>query len=189
ESVRTGVDPGWFEARQFALPSRRVTPNSDFEQYARECFPPGANILECAQRLTERIYTEFKYAPGATDVNTPVETALSQKHGVCQDFAHVQIACLRSIGLSARYVSGYLRTLPPPGKPRLVGADQSHAWLSLYCGGLGWVDLDPTNNCMPGSEHITIAHGRDYEDVVPVRGVFLGGGSHKISVSVDVEPF
>jgi transglutaminase-like putative cysteine protease len=122
-------------------------------------------------------------------VHTATIEAFRLRRGVCQDFAQIEIACLRSIGIPARYVSGYLRTYPPPGKPRLVGADQSHAWVAAYCGPeLGWVEIDPTNNCVCGTDHIPIAWGRDYGDVVPMRGVFLGGGSHQLKVSVDVQP-
>ncbi len=121
-------------------------------------------------------------------MTTSVAQAFEMRRGVCQDFAHIQIACLRSLGLAARYVSGYLLTMPPPGKERLVGADASHAWLSLYCPGFGWIDLDPTNNVIPSDKHVLVAWGRDYADVSPVRGVILGGGHHSIHVSVDVAP-
>jgi transglutaminase-like putative cysteine protease len=136
----------------------------------------------------ERIFREFRYDPRATTVSTPIQKVLDLKAGVCQDFAHLMIAALRSKGLSARYVSGYLETLPPPGKPRLVGADASHAWVSLYVPDTGWLDLDPTNNLVPGERHITVSWGRDYRDVTPVRGVVLGGGANTLEVSVDVAP-
>jgi len=124
----------------------------------------------------------------ATTISTPVATVLEERRGVCQDFAHLQIGCLRALGLPARYVSGYLLTKPPEGQPRLIGADASHAWLAAYCGELGWVELDPTNNLVPSLEHITVAWGRDYSDVCPIQGVFVGGGEHSVSVSVDVQP-
>lgn len=188
-SVQTTTDPRWLEATQFRFPSSRIRTDETFRNYALESFTAERPVLESAFELTQRIFSDFEYDPDATHVNTPTAESFDLRRGVCQDFAHIEIACLRSLGLSAKYVSGYLRTLPPPGKPRLVGADQSHAWLAVYCGPkLGWVDLDPTNNCLTGEGHITIAHGRDYEDVVPIRGVFLGGGKHKISVSVDVAP-
>ncbi|MEZ4549715.1 MAG: transglutaminase family protein [Desulfobacterales bacterium] len=133
-----------------------------------------------------KIYTDFKYDSQATTTTTPVEKAFTIKKGVCQDFAHIGIACLRSLGLAARYVSGYLHTLPPPGKPKLIGADASHAWLALYVPGSGWVGLDPTNNLVTGDQHLTLAWGRDYSDVTPVKGTVLGGGPHRLSVSVDV---
>ncbi len=189
ESIKQTSDPRWLEATQFRFTSARIETNEVYRAYASESFTPGRPILEAAFELTQRIFADFKYDPLATHVNTPTVEAFENRHGVCQDFAHIQIACLRSLGVSAKYVSGYLRTLPPPGKERLIGADQSHAWVAVYCGPkLGWVDVDPTNNCLTGEGHITIAHGRDYEDVVPIRGVFLGGNKHKISVSVDVAP-
>jgi len=178
----------WLEASEFLFDSPHITRGAEFREFAEPCFPAGEPILAGAVALTAKIFTEFKYDPRATNVTTRPEEVLEAKHGVCQDFAHLEIACLRSLGLPARYVSGYLRTIPPPGKPRLVGADASHAWLSVWCGPHGWVDLDPTNNCICGTDHIPIAWGRDYSDVAPFRGVYLGGGSHTLQVSVDVEP-
>ena len=191
ESVRDSVlqqtDPRWLDACQFRFDSPRIAASPSFAQYAQVSFPKGRPILEAAIDLMARIHSDFAYDTAATHVHTPTEEAFELRRGVCQDFAQVQIACLRSIGLSARYVSGYLRTLPPPGKPKLVGSDQSHAWVSVYCGPeFGWVDLDPTNSKLCDLDHITIAWGRDYSDVVPIRGVFLGGGQHRIHVSVDV---
>ena len=157
--------------------------------YAKESFPAGRPILQATADLTRRIYEDFEYRPQSTDVNTQVAEVFGKRVGVCQDFAHLQIACLRSLGLAARYVSGYLRTIPPPGKPRLVGADASHAWLGVYCGGdVPWIDFDPTNNMIPDTDHVAVAYGRDYGDVCPVQGVFVGGGDHTLSVSVDVAP-
>jgi transglutaminase-like putative cysteine protease len=144
--------------------------------------------LQALLELTARIHADFKYDSRATTVATPVAEVFSHRRGVCQDFAHLQIACLRALGLAARYVSGYLLTRPPPGRSRLVGADASHAWLSVYCPGLGWIDVDPTNNVMPDDHHITVAWGRDFADVTPMRGVILGGGAHTVLVSVDVSP-
>lgn len=167
----------------------QYTPLSEeYADYARESFLPGRPILASGLDLTSRIYNDFKYDPRATTVSTPVHEVFSRRAGVCQDFAHLQNACLRSLGLAARYVSGYLRTLPPPGKPRLVGADASHAWISLYCGRLGWVDFDPTNNMIPKADHVTVALGRDYRDCCPVRGVYVGGGEQTLNVTVDVMP-
>lgn len=176
------------EAYRFVFPSRYVPLLHRLKQYAETSFAPTRSVLEGARELTSRINNDFKYDPRATTVTTPVLEAFEKRAGVCQDFAHVQIACLRSLGIPARYVSGYLRTVPPPGKERLVGSDASHAWLSVYCGHEGWVDFDPTNDCIPTSDHITVGHGRDYADVCPIQGVFVGGGSHTIDVSVDVEP-
>ena len=135
-----------------------------------------------------RIYKNFRFDGKATNVRTSPEEVLLHKSGVCQDFAHVQVACLRSLGLAARYVSGYLRTYPPPGRPRLIGADASHAWVSVYCPGAGWLDVDPTNNLIPSQSHVTLAWGRDYGDLSPVRGVILGGRDHELDVGVDMEP-
>ena len=138
--------------------------------------------------LTNQIHRAFEFDSRATTVNTPVEEVLKHRKGVCQDFAHLQIAILRSLGMAARYVSGYLRTYPPPGEAQLVGTDASHAWVGVYCGDQGWIDVDPTNNTLVTDEHITLAWGRDYSDVCPLKGVFVGGGSHTLSVSVDVLP-
>jgi transglutaminase-like putative cysteine protease len=174
---------------QFAFPSPRIPRVPALAEYARPSFPPGRTILEGAVDLTSRIHRDFEYDPRATTVSTPVERVLQQRRGVCQDFAQLQIGCLRALGLPAAYVSGYLRTIPPPGKPRLVGADASHAWVSVYCGpDQGWIDLDPTNDSMTNTDHVVLARGRDYSDVTPIRGVFLGGTSHTLRVSVDVEP-
>ena len=191
--------PPWEEARdaapleladgqpiEFLFDSERVAQSSTFREYALESFSPKRPFLAALQDLTQRIYREFKFDAKATDVRTPIEEAFQKKRGVCQDFAHIGIACLRSIGLPARYVSGYLETTPPPGKPRLAGADASHAWLAAWCPGLGWVDTDPTNNLFPGERHLTIGWGRDYGDVSPIRGVAVGGGEHELKVAVDV---
>jgi transglutaminase-like putative cysteine protease len=145
-------------------------------------------LLVGARHLTQRIFREFAYDREATDVATPLLEAWKHKRGVCQDFAHVGIACLRSLGLPARYVSGYIRTVAPAGKARLVGADASHAWFSVYCPHTGWVDFDPTNDLLPGDEHVTVAVGRDFSDVSPLSGILTGGGDHEVVVSVDVEP-
>jgi transglutaminase-like putative cysteine protease len=135
-----------------------------------------------------RIHTEFRYDPKATTITTPLERVLEERRGVCQDFAHLQIACLRSLGLPARYVSGYLLTTPPPGQPRLEGADASHAWLSVHCPKHGWVDLDPTNDLLPDRRHVTLGWGRDFADVSPLHGIILGGSRHTLSVGVSVIP-
>ena len=138
--------------------------------------------------LMRQIHRDFRFDKKATEVSTPVEAFFQERRGVCQDFAHLQIACLRSLGLPARYISGYLRTIPLPGVPRLVGADASHAWCSAWCPGAGWVDFDPTNDCVPEDGHITVAWGRDYSDVSPIHGVLLGGAKHTLDVGVDVTP-
>ncbi|HUS05621.1 MAG TPA: transglutaminase family protein, partial [Bryobacteraceae bacterium] len=170
--------PASLEALQFVFESPRIRPNPEFAAYAAASFPPGRPLAEALLHFTARIHGEFHFDSKATDVRTPPEEVLRKRKGVCQDFAHLQIACLRSLNLPARYVSGYLRTYPPPGRPRLVGADASHAWVSVYCPGAGWLDLDPTNNVVPSESHVTLAWGRDYSDVSPVRGVILGGKDH-----------
>lgn len=193
ESVRDAIasaeDPSWYSAEEFRYPTPMVAIGSQFAEYAAECFRPGRPILSAGLELTRHVHRDFRYDVTATKVDTTADEAFRLGSGVCQDFAQIQIACFRSLGLAARYVSGYLRTLPPPGKPRLVGADQSHAWVSLYAGRqLGWVDLDPTNACLVATDHVPISIGRDYRDVAPMRGVVLGGGSTTLVVSVDVVP-
>ncbi|MGC9951045.1 MAG: transglutaminase family protein [Bryobacteraceae bacterium] len=175
-------------AYQFVFDSRRVRRSPQLADYGRESFPAGRPLLEAVRDLTGRIHQDFRFDKNATEVATPVQTFFEKRRGVCQDFAHLQIACMRSLGLPARYVSGYLRTMPPPGRARLVGADASHAWCSAWCPGAGWVDFDPTNNCVPSDGHITVAWGRDYSDVSPIYGVLLGGARHKLHVEVDVMP-
>jgi transglutaminase-like putative cysteine protease len=173
---------------QYAFPSPRVPPLVELREYASKSFLPNRSIVQALVDLNVRIHHEFKFDTRATTVDTPLWEVLNLRRGVCQDFAHLATGCLRSMGIAARYVSGYLRTTPPPGKPRLVGADASHAWCSAWCGPLGWVDFDPTNNCLVGDSYVTIAWGRDYGDVCPIQGVFVGGGDHRITVSVDVAP-
>ncbi len=188
-AIQEQSDPEWIASARFAFDSPRIACSEEFADYARQSYAPSRPVLAAARDLTSRIHRDFQYDKSATVVTTATSDAFRLRKGVCQDFAHIQIACLRSIGLPARYVSGYLRTYPPPGKPRLVGADQSHAWVSSYCGPeIGWVEFDPTNNCICGTDHVPIAWGRDYGDVVPMRGVFLGGGAHQLKVSVDVMP-
>ncbi|MBM4152698.1 MAG: transglutaminase family protein, partial [Kiritimatiellaceae bacterium] len=143
-------------------------------------------IHEVAIDLMHRIYTDFTFDPKATTISTPVEEVLKKRRGVCQDFAHLMICCLRSLGLCARYVSGYIQTKPPPGKPRLAGKDASHAWVSVYCPRAGWLDLDPTNNQPANEQYITLGWGRDYQDISPVRGVLFGGGDHTVLAQVDM---
>ena len=180
------VSPEVVEPYQFAFDSPLLRASPELADYARESFTVGRPLLVAVADLNRRIFTDFKYDSTATTVATPLEEVLEKRRGVCQDFAHLGIACLRSLGLPARYVSGYLRTRPPEGKERLVGADASHAWFSVICPSTGWQDFDPTNNILTAEEHITIAFGRDYSDVSPVTGVITGGGSHRVKVSVDV---
>lgn len=175
-------------ASHFSRNSPHIRGNEMIANYARGSFTPGRPIADAAFDLTSRIFEDFEFDAKATTVSSPVEEVFRKKAGVCQDFAHFQIACIRSLNLPSRYVSGYLRTIPPPGKPRLTGADASHAWVSVYCGEAGWFDFDPTNNLMPGTDHISIGWGRDYSDVCPIQGVFTGGGKTVMNVSVDVIP-
>ena len=176
------------EAYQFVFESPRIRPSAEFASYAAQSFTPGRQFAEGLLDLTTRIHRDFRFDSKATSVGTPPEEVLRKRRGVCQDFAHLQIACLRSLNLPARYVSGYLRTYPPPGRARLVGADASHAWVSAYCPGFGWLDVDPTNNVVPSYNHVMLAWGRDYGDVGPLRGLILGGRDHTLKVAVDVEP-
>jgi len=177
------------EAGAFRFSSPMVPVAKEFADYAKADFPAGRPILEAVMALMGRINREFKFDTVATDVATPVSEVLRKKAGVCQDFAHLMLACLRSLGLPARYVSGYLETKPPAGQKRLIGADASHAWVSVFCGeSAGWVDADPTNNVIPNERHIIIAWGRDFSDVSPLRGVTLGAGGQKLRVAVDVIP-
>jgi transglutaminase-like putative cysteine protease len=180
--------PAGLEAYQFGFESPRIRIRPEFASYALQSFTPGRPMLDALLDLTARIHKDFRFDSKVTNVRTPTEEVFRKRRGVCQDFAHLQIACLRSLNIAARYVSGYLRTYPPPGQPRLVGADASHAWVSAYCPGIGWLDMDPTNNVVPSNGHVTLAWGRDYSDVSPLRGLILGGGAHTLKVAVDMEP-
>ena len=180
---REGLD-----AYQFVFDSPYVPTGPEVAALAMPFFLPGRPLLEAVCDLMHYIYTEFTYDPQATSVSTPIAEVIVKRHGVCQDFAHLQIASLRALGLAARYVSGYLVVHPPEGQDQLIGALASHAWLSVFCPGTGWIDVDPTNDMLPGKDHITVAYGRDYGDVSPIKGVFLGGGEHALEVSVDVVP-
>ncbi len=188
DSFRANVFPKSIDVYQYVPWSKHIQPFAALTRYAARSFRRGRPIVEAVMDLTGRIFRDFKYDPRATTIQTPITEVFEKRHGVCQDFAHLQIGCLRSLGIPARYVSGYLRTIPPPGKPRLVGADASHAWLSAYCGEAGWIDVDPTNDALVSTDHITVAWGRDYNDVSPIQGVIVGGGEHKMQVSVDVAP-
>jgi transglutaminase-like putative cysteine protease len=174
------------EAHEFTYASPLVPNGERFADYARISLAPKRPILDAVTDLTRRIHEDFTFDPTATNVTTPVAEVFRERRGVCQDFAHFQIACLRSQGLPARYVSGYLETEPAPGQPKLRGADASHAWVSFFCPSIGWIDVDATNNCLPSLRHITIGWGRDYGDVCPIRGVLVGGQNQTLRVSVDV---
>ncbi|MEX5663469.1 transglutaminase family protein [Pseudomonas neuropathica] len=176
------------EACRYRFQSPYVHLKRSFVEFSQSCFPPGTPLLLGVQDLMQKIFSEFTFDAEATQVATPLVEVLERRRGVCQDFAHLMLACVRSRGLAARYISGYLLTQPPPGQPRLIGADASHAWVSVFCPVLGWVDFDPTNNVQPALEHITLAWGRDFSDVSPLRGVILGGGNHDPEVRVTVMP-
>jgi transglutaminase-like putative cysteine protease len=186
--LRSSPDPEPLLARQYVLESPQSPVLPELADYARPCFLPGGSLVHGAIELTHQIFHDFIFDSYATTIGTPVLEVLSHRRGVCQDFAHLQIACLRSLGLAARYVSGYVLTHPPPGQARLIGGDASHAWLSVYVPGFGWLDLDPTNGLAPNGEHITLAWGRDYDDLTPLRGVLTGSRHHTLYYSVDVQP-
>lgn len=175
-------------AARMSEPTTLVPLSEAARHYAAASLEPGRDWLEAVEDLMHRIHEEFEFDPGATTVSTKVEEVLQQRRGVCQDFAHLMLACLRSHGLPARYVSGYLLTDPPPGRPRLMGVDASHAWVAAWCPALGWVEFDPTNDQCADTRYITLAWGSDFADVVPLRGVILGGGSQDMDVSVSVIP-
>ena len=188
------------QASGFSYGSHHAPIDMAFAIYAQSSFTPGRNLVEAARHLMQRIHTDFQYQSLSTDISTPALSVLRDKRGVCQDFAHVMLACLRSLGLAARYVSGYLLTEPPPGQARLLGSDASHAWISLRIpnpqaveGAESWYDFDPTNNregwCSPGNDYVRLAVGRDFADVSPLRGVLQGGTHHTLNVSVTVQPF
>lgn len=176
------------DAQQFVYPSRLIAPSRELKEFAASSFIPGRALVEASIDLMRRIYKEFAYTTGATTTTTSIQEVLETRKGVCQDFAQVAVGCLRSLKLPARYVSGYLETIPPPGKERLIGADASHAWFSVYIPGFGWLDLDPTNELIVGERHVTVGWGRDFADVSPVRGMMVGGVGQKLDVSVDVAP-
>jgi transglutaminase-like putative cysteine protease len=181
------LSPDILAAREFCFESPLVPVGGGVRAYAESSFPEGRPLVEAITDLTDRIFTDFVYDPGFTTVTTPVDEVLEFRRGVCQDFAHLAIGCVRSMGLAARYVSGYLETEPVPGEGRLIGADASHAWLSVYLPGWGWLDVDPTNDQLVGPTYVTTAWGRDYGDVSPLKGIVFGGGtSHSMDVSVDV---
>ncbi len=186
--IPTNLSPQGLAVYYLTLPSPRIRPSAALAEYALPSFPARRPIFDAVRDLTARIHGDFTFDAKATTVHTPPEELLELRRGVCQDFAHLATGCLRSLGLAARYVSGYVATTPPPGMPRLTGADASHAWISAFCGPLGWVDFDPTNDAVVGDLHITIGWGRDYGDVGPIQGVFVGGGQHSMKVSVDVIP-
>ena len=175
------------DAQQYILESVFVKKmDASIREYAQKSFQGNRSVFDAAFELMQRIYTDFDFVPGFTSISTPIHEVMEQKKGVCQDFAQIAIACIRSIGLPAKYISGYIETLPPPGKEKLVGADASHAWFSIFIPGFGWVDFDPTNNQIPKDQHIVVGWGRDYYDVPPLKGVVYGSGQSKLKVAVDI---
>jgi transglutaminase-like putative cysteine protease len=183
--VRDGLGDDRLEPYEFSLDSPLISSRPALADYTAASFPKGRPLMEAVADLTARIHRDFTFDRTATTVATPLDVVFRNRRGVCQDFAHLEIACLRSFDLAARYVSGYLESSPPPNQPRLTGADASHAWVSVYSPGEGWI-VDPTNNLIPANRHVTLAWGRDYSDVSPIRGVILGGGDHRWRVAVDV---
>jgi transglutaminase-like putative cysteine protease len=187
EYLRNNNNQKTLEAREYLLSSPMIECNEQLADYARPSFHPDRTLKSCVSDLTTRIFTDFTYDPNFSTIATPLAAVLEHKKGVCQDFAHLQVGCLRSMGVPAKYVSGYIETLPKPGEQKLVGADATHAWIAYFCPDEGWVEFDPTNDTVANSQHIVTAFGRDYYDVTPVKGVIFGGGEGTIlSVSVDV---
>ena len=187
-AVREPAVPDAVMASEFRFVSPMIPLLAEATRFARQEFHPHRPLLEAVDALNQRLYQEYDYAPGVTHIATPLLEVLANKSGVCQDFAHVLVAGLRGLGLPVRYVSGYLRTNPPEGKTRLIGADASHAWIAVWCPGWGWVEFDPTNGCLADERYIVLGWGRDFGDVSPVRGVLSGGGAHDLKVAVTVWP-
>jgi transglutaminase-like putative cysteine protease len=184
---RLDRDPTLLDVQELRLASPIIRPFSAVREYAARTFTPNRPLMAAVIELNERIFRDFKYDPTATDESTPLALVMEDRRGVCQDFAHLAVGCLRSLGLPARYVSGYMETAPPAGRERLIGADASHAWASVYVPDLGWFDFDPTNNVLPSDRYVTVGWGRDFSDVSPLKGVLLGGPSQQVAVGVDVE--
>lgn len=174
------------DVAQYLLPSHYVPYSVAIKKFAEDCFTDGETLWNACHSLMKKIFTSLKFTPGFTTINTPVEEVVNSRKGVCQDFAHLMIACLRNMGVPARYVSGYLETFPPPGKKKLVGSDASHAWVAVYFPEIGWVEFDPTNNLLPADNHILVAFGRDYFDVAPLKGIIFSSGNQQVDVKVDV---
>jgi transglutaminase-like putative cysteine protease len=175
-----------YDIVQYILPSRFIPKNDVIKEFSEDCFAEDATMWAACSGLMQKIYKTIEFKPGFTTINTPVEHVVKARKGVCQDFAHLMISCLRNMGLAARYVSGYLETIPPPGKKKLVGSDASHAWVSVYFPSIGWVEFDPTNCLLPSFKHITIGYGRDYHDVAPIKGIVFSSGKQDLTVKVDV---
>jgi transglutaminase-like putative cysteine protease len=174
------------EVLQYQLPSQFIKWDDEIKAFAETCLSPNMPLFEGVSKLSSKIFYEFQFKSGFTSVNTPLKTILKERKGVCQDFSHLAIACLRSVGLAARYISGYIETIPLKGKPKMQGSDASHAWISVYIPEMGWCEFDPTNNLIPSDKHIITAYGRDYADVPPLKGIIFSSGEHKVAVEVDV---
>ncbi|KAF3998697.1 transglutaminase family protein [Glaciimonas immobilis] len=188
DSVRQDKSEAALDACRYLYASPHVHLSPDLGDYGRISFTPGRPLLDAALNLTQRIFDDFEFDDKATEISTPLDEVLKGRRGVCQDFAQLMIGCMRALGLPARYVSGYILTHPPAGQPRMIGADASHAWVSIFCPDFGWIDFDPTNRCLVQSEHITLGWGRDFSDVTPMRGIVLGGGEQTLDVEVTVTP-
>ncbi|MEM8955966.1 MAG: transglutaminase family protein [Verrucomicrobiota bacterium] len=188
EEVRTAEGGESLSAYEFTFASPYISFAPEYEEYAKPFFSSGTPLLEGVGAMTRQIHEDFRFDPTATTVATPLATVFGEKRGVCQDFAHFQIACLRMLGIPARYVSGYVRTEPPPGQARLLGADATHAWVAVFCPGLGWTEFDPTNNVIPSDTHVRVAYGRDYGDISPVRGTVVGGSGQRLTIGVTMTP-
>lgn len=187
-AIAAGGDPELVAVKEYAFDTPDASAHPDIAAYARPSFPAGRPIVEAVMDLTNRIHRDFEFDSTATTIGTPALDVLRSRRGVCQDFAHLQIGCLRSLGLAGRYVSGYVLTHPPPGHKRLVGSDSSHAWIGAFVPSIGWIDFDPTNAMIPAGEHVTLGWGREYDDVSPVKGVIVGGHRHSMYFGVDVQP-
>lgn len=185
-SMLTEQQSNTYEIIQYTLPSQYVPYSEVIREFAEDCFVEDSTLWSSCNALMQKIHKTIEFKPGFTTINTPVESVVKSRKGVCQDFAHLMISCLRNMGLAARYVSGYIETLPPPGKEKLTGADASHAWVSVYFPSIGWVEFDPTNSIVPSYQHITLAYGRDYQDVAPIKGIVFSSGGQNLSVQVDV---
>ncbi len=189
EEVRqqlTEEGPAFIDVLQYIPETAMTTISPPVADYARQSFTPGRPVFAAVHELMQRIHHDFAFQPGFTTIATPISEVMKARRGVCQDFAHLAIACVRSVGLPARYMSGYLETLPPPGAEKLNGVDASHAWFAVFVPEMGWVEFDPTNNLVPAEQHITIGWGRDYADIAPMKGVITSSGAHQLAVSVDV---
>lgn len=186
EQLRHPIDKSTSQASLFSLATDLTQYTPAMHDYALQSFIPNRPIVEACQDLMNRIFNEFTFDPSFSTISTPITSVFEHKRGVCQDFAHFTLACIRSMGLAARYVSGYIETIPPPGEEKLEGADATHAWVSVFIPNTGWLDYDPTNNLFTFDQHVTVAVGRDFADVTPIKGVMYGGGTQTLDVAVDM---